>query len=65
MRNDKLSKKHADNLKAFDRAISGNYETSRQQSEDLLFAKVAGEQWRGSDTKQWANKPKPENNKIA
>jgi hypothetical protein len=65
MRNDKLKKKHADNLIAFDKAISGNYETSRQQSEDLLFAKVAGEQWRGSDTKQWANKPKPENNKIA
>ena len=65
MKNDKLHKKHADNLLAFNRAISGNYETSRQQNDDMLFAKVAGEQWKGSDSKQWANKPKPENNKIA
>ena len=65
MRNDKLKKKHSDNLVAFNRAVSGNYEVSRQQADDLLFAKVAGEQWKGSDSEQWANKPKPENNKIA
>jgi len=65
MRNDKLQTKHADNLLAFNRAISANYDVSRQQADDLLFAKVAGEQWRGNDSKQWANKPKPENNKIA
>lgn len=65
MKNDKLQKKHKDNLLAFNRAIAGNYDCSRQQNDDMLFAKVAGEQWRGSDSKQWANKPKPENNKIA
>ena len=65
MKNDKLTGKHADNLIAFNRAIAGCYDSSRQMAEDLLFAKVAGEQWRGSDSRQWANKPKPENNKIA
>jgi hypothetical protein len=65
MKNDKLHSKHAKNLLAFDRAVSGNYEVSRQQADDMLFAKVAGEQWKGSDIKQWANKPKPENNKVA
>tara|TARA_R100000951_G_scaffold61620_1_gene51768 strand:+ start:532 stop:2658 length:2127 start_codon:yes stop_codon:yes gene_type:complete len=65
MKNDKLHKKIQDNLTAFNRAVSGNYEASRQMADDLLFAKVAGEQWKGSDSKQWANKPKPENNKIA
>ena len=65
MKNDKLHKKIQKNLLAFNRAISGNYEASRQQADDNLFAKVAGQQWKGSDSKQWANKPKPENNKIA
>ena len=65
MKNDKNQKKFSDNLIAFNRAVSGNYEASRQQADDLLFAKVAGEQWKGSDSEQWANKPKPENNKIA
>ena len=65
MKNDKLHKKIQDNLLAFNRAIGGNYEASRQMADDLLFAKVAGQQWKGSDSKQWANKPKPENNKLA
>lgn len=65
MKNDKLHKKIQKNLLAFNRAISGNYEASRQMADDLLFAKVAGQQWKGSDSKQWANKPKPENNKLA
>ncbi len=65
MNKSKLADKHTKNLTEFNRAISGNYDASRQQADDLLFSKVAGEQWRGSDSKQWANKPKPENNKIA
>lgn len=33
--------------------------------EDIEFANVPGAQWRGSDSRQFKNRPKPENNKIA
>lgn len=52
-------------LTDFNSAISGSYERNKQVLDDTRFAKVAGEQWRGSDYEQFKNKPKPENNKIA
>ena len=45
-------------------AISGSYDRNQQCLEDIRFAKVAGAQWAGSDSEQFKNKPKPENNKL-
>lgn len=49
----------------FNRSISSSYEPNQQVITDIAFAKVPGAQWAGSDLEQFANKPKPENNKIA
>ena len=49
----------------FNRAISGSYRRNEQVIDDITFAKVPGAQWAGSDSEQFKNKPKPENNKIA
>jgi hypothetical protein len=46
-------------------SISAKQEERQIMQDDMMFAKVAGYQWVGSDQKQWANKPKPENNKLA
>lgn len=49
----------------FNRAIAGSHERNRQVLDDHEFANVPGAQWKGSDLKQFKNKPKPENNKVA
>ncbi|MEK9713363.1 MAG: portal protein, partial [Thalassolituus sp.] len=40
------------------------YDKRAQVIQDIKFAFIPGEQWQGSDLEQWANKPKPENNKL-
>lgn len=46
-------------------AVSGVYERYQKVIDDISFAKIPSAQWSESDTQQYANKPKPENNKIA
>lgn len=58
-------KKISDIRVDFNRSISGSNDLNEQALDDIKFAKVPGQQWVGSDTEQYANKPKPENNKIA
>ena len=53
-----------DVLLDFRDAYSASYERNQQCIRDIEFAFLPGEQWAGSDSKQWANKPKPENNKL-
>jgi len=54
-----------DILVDFNDAIASRYELNKSCLEDIEFAKVAGAQWKGSDDgEQFANKPKPENNKV-
>lgn len=48
----------------FNKSYSGEYDRRAQVIEDIKFAFVPGQQWQGSDNEQWANKPKPENNKL-
>lgn len=58
-------KKHEQVLEDFNNAIAGVSDRNRQVLDDMEFAYVNGAQWRGSLAKQFKNKPKPENNKIA
>jgi len=51
-------------LTDFRKAYSAEYDLRQQVIADLEFALIPGMQWAGSDAKQWANKPKPENNKL-
>ena len=47
------------------RSVTGIYERNIKVLDDLAFAHIPRAQWSGSDSEQYANKPKPENNKIA
>lgn len=53
-----------DILVDFNDAIGSNWDNNQNCLADIEFAKIAGAQWRGSDSEQFRNKPKPENNKI-
>lgn len=57
-------KNHADILLDFSKTYSAEYDRRAQVISDIKFAFIPGEQWQGSDNEQWANKPKPENNKL-
>lgn len=48
----------------FNDSIGSSYEVNQQCLADMTFANIAGAQWVGSDQDQFANKPKPENNKL-
>ncbi len=45
-------------------ALGSSNEINEQCLKDNQFAKIAGAQWVGSDSEQFNNKPKPENNKL-
>ena len=53
-----------DVLEDFRESYASSYTRNQQCIDDIKFAFVPGEQWAGSDARQWANKPKPENNKL-
>lgn len=57
-------KDHADILTDFSKSYTAEYDRRGQVVSDIKFAFIPGEQWQGSDRDQWANKPKPENNKL-
>lgn len=48
----------------FTLAYSAEYERREQVQKDREFAIIPGEQWAGSDSEQFKNRPKPENNRL-
>lgn len=57
-------KKPEEVLVDFRKSYSAEYDKRQRVLADLRFALLPGAQWEGSDSEQWANKPKPENNKL-
>lgn len=45
-------------------ALSGSYERNKLVLDDYEFAMIEGAMWKGSYSKQFKNKPKPEINKV-
>ena len=46
-------------------AVTSIYERNTKVMHDIAFAKIPSAQWSESDLQQYANKPRPENNKLA
>lgn len=60
-----MIKEIQENREYFNNAIAGCYELNEQVEADRRFAFLRGSQWEGSYEEEFANKPKPENNKVA
>ena len=60
-----MIKEIQENREHFNNSIAGCYKLNEQVEADRRFAFLRGSQWEGSYEEEFANKPKPENNKVA